>query len=69
MPFGIHTIVIPFTVSASPARRRGGGMTRMRPAGELYRYGLVAADDHSRPLAQRISAENHPPGSHENLNE
>ena len=41
-PFGADTIVIPFTMEGRPVSpRTSGRMTRMRPAGWLYRYGVV----------------------------
>jgi hypothetical protein len=41
-PFGADTLIIPFTfVGGSMNRRRSSGMSRMRPAGELFRYGAV----------------------------
>ncbi len=41
-PFGADTLIIPFTmVGGSMSPRRSFGMSRMRPAGELFRYGVV----------------------------
>ncbi len=47
MPFGNDTLVIPFTWAGRAPRRRGSGMSRLRPAGKLYRYGVrrTAPDD------------------------
>ena len=41
-PFGADTLIIPFTMAGgSMSPRRSFGMSRMRPAGELFRYGVV----------------------------
>lgn len=41
-PFGANTLIIPFTmVGGSISPRRWFGMSRMRPAGQLFRYGVV----------------------------
>ena len=55
-PFGANTLIIPFTRtggSTSPGAFRG--MSRMRPTGELYRYGVVnsprAGDRQQSPAA------------------
>ncbi len=45
LPFGNDTLVIPFTFVPQPGRRRSYGMSRMRPAAELFRYGVRRPDD------------------------
>lgn len=52
-PFGADTLIIPFTfVGGSMSRRRSSGMSRMRPANELFRYGAVNSwengDEHGK---------------------
>ena len=44
LPFGADTLIIPFTRTAAP-RRRHTRMSRMRPAGELFRNGLARTFD------------------------
>ena len=52
MPFGANTLVIPFTgAPRRPAPRSRTGMSRMRPAGELFRHGVVQTDRHSQANA------------------
>lgn len=42
MPFGAGTLVIPFDRSGGTVPLRGSaGMSRMRPAGELFRSGVM----------------------------
>lgn len=56
-PFGADTLIIPFTfVGGSMSRRRSSGMSRMRPAGELFRYGVVNSweigDEHEKAAGE-----------------
>ena len=41
LPFGVDTLVVPFTWKARATRQRYAGMGRIRSAGELFRYGVV----------------------------
>ncbi len=50
--YGADTLIIPFKiVGGSMSPRRSFGMSRMRPAGELFRYGVVnsqTSDEHEK---------------------
>lgn len=51
-PFGADTLIIPFTWhGAAPTRPRVARMSRMRPAGELFRYGVVKTADAQQATA------------------
>jgi hypothetical protein len=46
MPFGAETLVIPFSGKlGGDEPRHSGGMSRLRPAGELYRHGVAPSPD------------------------
>ncbi len=58
LPFGIHTLVIPFTWegrrAASPVT---GRMTRMRPAGWHYRNGVPLHHSNTLPDIEGYDAD------------
>ena len=55
LPFGANTLVIPFTRASDAPSKWRGGMSRMRPAGELFRNGVVSTSGEQSRDAEPIS--------------